>query len=62
MLHNAGPRGTWTAIAGRVYDVSEFLHEHPGGSALLQGYAGMDATHAFEQVGDHLRRLDLGGE
>ena len=78
VLHNAGPGGVWTAIAGRVYDISEFVHEHPGGTALLQGYAGMDATHAFEQVGHHqrpdvaahlpryevgaLRRLNLGRE
>jgi cytochrome b involved in lipid metabolism len=78
VLHNAGPGGTWTAIGGRVYDISEFVHEHPGGTALLQGYAGMDATHAFEQVGHHsrpdvaahlpryevgaLRRLQLGRE
>ena len=68
VLHNGAAGGSWTAIGGRVYDISGFLHEHPGGATLLQGYAGMDATHAFEQVGHrdrpdvaaHLPRYELG--
>lgn len=55
VLHNGGPGRTWTAIGDQVYDISDFLHEHPGGASLLRGYAGMDATHAFEQVGHHDR-------
>jgi stearoyl-CoA desaturase (delta-9 desaturase) len=30
-----------------VYDVSEFLGEHPGGPEMLQSYVGKDATGAF---------------
>jgi cytochrome b involved in lipid metabolism len=55
VLHNGGPGGLWTAIGDRVYDVGEFVHQHPGGAKLLRGYAGMDATAAYEQVGHHLR-------
>ena len=34
-----------------VYNVSEYLHEHPGGADVLLESAGADATDAFEGVG-----------
>ncbi len=34
-------------IAGFLHDVSSFLKEHPGGSALLRGNSGKDMTTAF---------------
>lgn len=34
-------------IDGLVYDVSEYLEEHPGGAKLLQNYCGRDASRAF---------------
>lgn len=55
VLHNSGPAGLWTVIADRVYDVGHFAQEHPGGAKLLHGYAGVDATAAYQQVGHHLR-------
>lgn len=58
VLHNGGAAGVWTAVAGRVYDVTEFVHEHPGGAKVLRGYGGMDATRAYDQVG-HSRRPDV---
>ena len=30
-----------------VYDVSEYLEEHPGGAKLLRNYSGRDASKAF---------------
>jgi len=33
-----------------VYDVTEFLPEHPGGSAIILKYAGRDATSAYEPI------------
>jgi len=38
-------------IHGLVYDVSDFLDEHPGGEEVLLDVAGQDATEAFEDVG-----------
>jgi len=35
----------------KVYDVTKFLDEHPGGDEVLLGEAGRDATEAFEDVG-----------
>lgn len=37
----------WVIIAGNVYDVTEFLDIHPGGSAVILAAAGKDATKVF---------------
>ncbi|NWU90748.1 CYB5B protein, partial [Upupa epops] len=44
-------RETWLVIHGRVYDVTRFLAEHPGGEEVLLEQAGRDATESFEDVG-----------
>ncbi|XP_015495836.1 cytochrome b5 isoform X1 [Parus major] len=44
-------REAWLVIHGRVYDVTRFLEEHPGGEEVLLEQAGRDATESFEDVG-----------
>ncbi|KQK80158.1 cytochrome b5 type B-like protein [Amazona aestiva] len=44
-------REAWFVIHGRVYDVTRFLEEHPGGEEVLLEQAGRDATESFEDVG-----------
>ncbi|KAI3900662.1 hypothetical protein MKW92_022458 [Papaver armeniacum] len=42
----------WLTIHGKVYDVTNFLEEHPGGEdVLLESAAKGDATNDFEDVG-----------
>ncbi|EHA97401.1 Cytochrome b5 type B [Heterocephalus glaber] len=41
----------WLVIHGRVYDVTRFLDEHPGGEEVLLEQAGVDASESFEDVG-----------
>lgn len=41
----------WLVIHGRVYDVTAFLAEHPGGANLLLQYAGGIADEGFD--GNH---------
>ncbi|CAK7314623.1 Cytochrome b5 type B [Vulpes lagopus] len=41
----------WLVIHGRVYDVTDFLKEHPGGEEVLLEQAGADASESFEDVG-----------
>ncbi|XP_007938499.1 cytochrome b5 type B [Orycteropus afer afer] len=41
----------WLVIHGRVYDVTRFLEEHPGGEEVLLEQAGVDASESFEDVG-----------
>ena len=47
----------WMAIGGCVYDVSNFLEQHPGGAEVLLAVAGTDATVAFREVG-HSKKAD----
>ncbi|KAI5124874.1 hypothetical protein M0805_007305 [Coniferiporia weirii] len=46
-------------IHGKVYAVSKFVDEHPGGDEVIAAEAGKDATEAFEDVGhsDEAREL-----
>ncbi|CAA0831392.1 Cytochrome b5 isoform E [Striga hermonthica] len=41
----------WLIISGKVYDVTPFLEEHPGGDDVLLTSTGKDATVDFEDVG-----------
>jgi cytochrome b involved in lipid metabolism len=35
----------WVIIKGQVYDVTNFLDDHPGGAAIILKYGGKDATY-----------------
>lgn len=41
----------WIALHGKVYDVTKFLKEHPGGEEVLLNLAGQDATKCFDDIG-----------
>ncbi|KAK5135327.1 hypothetical protein LTR08_005431 [Meristemomyces frigidus] len=41
----------WIVIHGRVYDVTGYARDYPGGMDALLEVAGMDATSAYEDVG-----------
>ncbi len=56
-LHNAEAQGHWLAIEQRVYDLSEYVHRHPGGRRVLLGYSGMDATEGYRRV--HAGRTEV---
>jgi len=38
----------WVVIGDKVYDVSKFLVDHPGGKDAIMLYAGQDCTEQFE--------------
>lgn len=48
--HNNDEDGYWMIIDGRVYDLGEFIHLHPGGLKIMRSYSGMDATAAYRMV------------
>jgi cytochrome b involved in lipid metabolism len=37
-------------LHGKVYDVTSYLEEHPGGINKIMEWAGGDATKAFDEV------------
>merc|ERR1712150_212284 len=41
----------WVVIHDKVYDITKFLDEHPGGEEILIENAGLDSTENFEDVG-----------
>jgi len=48
--HNNG-KSCWLIVDDRVYDVTKFLEEHPGGEEVLLEQGGQDSTESFEDVG-----------
>eukprot|EP00252_Welwitschia_mirabilis_P006480 TRINITY_DN1736_c1_g1_i1.p1 TRINITY_DN1736_c1_g1~~TRINITY_DN1736_c1_g1_i1.p1 ORF type:complete len:135 (+),score=29.26 TRINITY_DN1736_c1_g1_i1:332-736(+) len=49
----------WLIIEGKVYDVTKFLEEHPGGDEVLLSATGKDATDDFEDVGHSNSARDM---
>jgi cytochrome b involved in lipid metabolism len=46
-----GNKDVWCIFEGKVYNVSSFLDEHPGGEEVLLDHAGGDMTQAFHDIG-----------
>jgi cytochrome b involved in lipid metabolism len=42
----------WMIINNKVYDVTEWIPNHPGGNIILKGI-GKDATYMFENLHKH---------
>ncbi|KAM6502562.1 FMN-dependent dehydrogenase domain containing protein [Amanita muscaria] len=40
----------WIIVHGKVYDVTDFLDDHQGGSKIILKYAGKDATQEYEPI------------
>ncbi|KAI8089057.1 FMN-dependent dehydrogenase-domain-containing protein [Halteromyces radiatus] len=40
----------WIILHGKIYDLTRFLPEHPGGQKIILKYAGQDATSAFDPI------------
>ncbi|KAL2262306.1 hypothetical protein VTK26DRAFT_1810 [Humicola hyalothermophila] len=47
---HTSPESCWVVLHGNVYDVTEFLPEHPGGSKIILQLAGRDATPEYDPI------------
>ena len=45
--------GMWVVIYGKVFDLTNFYMEHPGGWDSIEAFGGKDGTEKFEE-GDHM--------
>jgi cytochrome b involved in lipid metabolism len=48
--HNT-PEDLWIVVRGKVYDVTKYLEDHPGGPVVLTNRAGKEVTKPFEDAG-----------
>jgi cytochrome b involved in lipid metabolism len=47
--HRRGSR-MWIGVHGAVYDVTDFLPMHPGGTLIVAASSGLDATKTFHEL------------
>jgi len=40
----------WTVIDNTVYDMTEWINEHPGGAGPIKNLCGVDSTEAFAKI------------
>ncbi|KAK0544213.1 fatty acid alpha-hydroxylase, partial [Tilletia horrida] len=53
LAKNNTAKSCWVSYKGKVYDVSSFLDDHPGGDDLVLRYAGKDIEAPMEDPNEH---------
>ncbi|EGG02808.1 uncharacterized protein MELLADRAFT_90720 [Melampsora larici-populina 98AG31] len=48
-------QSAWVIIEGNVYDVTDFLEDHPGGKEILLSNCGKDSTELFQEY--HTKKI-----
>lgn len=43
--HNTS-KDMWLSIDGKVYDVTKYQHDHPGGAEIMLQHAGTESTES----------------
>uniref|UniRef100_A0A914CK31 Cytochrome b5 heme-binding domain-containing protein n=1 Tax=Acrobeloides nanus TaxID=290746 RepID=A0A914CK31_9BILA len=56
--HNS-ENSVWIILNDKVYDVTQFLLEHPGGEDVILQQAGLDATEAFNDAGHSMDAIEM---
>lgn len=58
-LHNSAS-SCWSVIDGNVYDLTNWISQHPGGQQAIKGLCGIDGTAAFHgQHGDSKKQATM---
>ncbi|KAI1401042.1 FMN-dependent dehydrogenase-domain-containing protein [Hypoxylon fuscum] len=50
VVKHTSPESCWVVLYGNVYDVTDFLPSHPGGSKIILQLAGRDATEEYDPI------------
>lgn len=53
------PQDLWMIIYNKVYNITNFSQDHPGGAEVLFDCGGIDATEPFEDVGHLEHALNM---
>ena len=53
VARHASPSSCWVTRNGKVYDVTNFLADHPGGDDLILNYAGKDVGAIMKDPAEH---------
>merc|ERR1712039_1047319 len=53
--HKTRAQRTWVGLYGNIYDLTDYIDEHPGGAEAITDVAGIDGTEHFAAV--HNREL-----
>jgi len=56
--HNT-PDDCWMAINGKVYNVTNFIEQHPGGEEVILEHGGTDATVPFDEIGHSDQAVEM---
>jgi len=57
-LHNT-PEDCWVVVDGKIYDVTKYLEDHPGGADVLLEATGKDAKEEFDDAGHSKSAIEL---
>ncbi|XP_071710307.1 cytochrome b5-like [Rutidosis leptorrhynchoides] len=49
----------WLIISGKVYDVTPFMDDHPGGGEVMRLVTGQDASVPFGDVGHSEKGIEM---
>jgi cytochrome b involved in lipid metabolism len=52
-FHNCLDRDIWVTYKDSVYDITDFVYNHPGGKERLEGVAGQDIGEAWNLFRNH---------
>lgn len=50
MARHTSKESCWVILYGNVYDVTDFLADHPGGSKIILKLAGKDCTEEYDPI------------
>ncbi|TFK71889.1 oxidoreductase [Pluteus cervinus] len=53
VAHHNTSSSCWVSRNGKVYDVTSFLHDHPGGDDLILNHAGKDVGEVMKDEVEH---------
>ncbi len=53
LVMHSNPSSCWVTRNGKVYDVTSFLADHPGGDDLILNFAGKDIGAIMKDPAEH---------